>query len=574
MSRVTPELEELVDLFCEDCMSVEQAGRLESLVKESAEAGEYLRESFQVHCELAWEFGRDCGDALLPVPVDIDSFVSLSPLENKRRRTRLWAFSAVAVALLLIAGTLVLTNDFQNRHANPLPSANETYIARVGDVRWCDKEAPAPNSPLVAGSNLAIRQGLLEVRFDNGVRLIVQGPAELELQSPLSAALRSGSVTAEVPSAAHGFAIHTANCTVVDLGTRFGVASQSGRTDVEVFAGNVVLRLDGLPEGRQEQRLAANSAMRITGEPGKNTVRAEAIAAGNRHFVQSIAGSAAMLQARAESDPRLVHYYPFEGATDQERLRDRRGNLDLAEVMMRDGDGGGRLAFTTGPDPTTQVAVPFRAELFGSDHGRGLQSKSVFQPSPAMSIELLLQYSGSSNSHEGFLASAVSTRHDRDQCGFLVAALGGGELACLLDGGSEWLRSGFKFVPGRWYYVAATFDVKGTDVKGTDVKGTDVKGTDVKDTETEINAYVAALGDTNPALQWVLQNQSVRGVPASGLLGIGKGFDGEMASAYPWNGALGLIAVYDALLERSTIEDHLQALKSQGNGQPGQKPIK
>ena len=58
MSRFSPEFEELVDLFCDGKMSAEQAGRLEALVGESDEWRQYLLESFQVHCELAWEFRR------------------------------------------------------------------------------------------------------------------------------------------------------------------------------------------------------------------------------------------------------------------------------------------------------------------------------------------------------------------------------------------------------------------------------------------------------------------------------------------------------------------------------------
>jgi len=40
MSRFTPEFEELVDLFCEEDMTAEQAARLEALAAESAEIAE------------------------------------------------------------------------------------------------------------------------------------------------------------------------------------------------------------------------------------------------------------------------------------------------------------------------------------------------------------------------------------------------------------------------------------------------------------------------------------------------------------------------------------------------------
>jgi hypothetical protein len=549
MSRVTPELDELVDLFCEGSMSVEQAGRLEALVHESDEVGVYLRDSFEVHCELAWEFGRETTDFSPQLSADEAVLAALRAKPQWRklgRRLRWWAVAASAIGLLF-AVTLGLMSFFH-------PARTDNVIADVCDMRWCDESAPALNTHLSAGSKLAFQRGLLELRFRSGVRMTVQGPAEVEVQSPLSTSLVSGRLTADVPATVQGFAIQTPNCKVVDLGTRFGITCQARQTDVEVFAGSVLLRLEGPPPGaHHEQRLAANNAVRVTGVPGQDVVTAQPIAAGSRNYVQSMAGSAAMLRALEESESHLIHSYPFEGATLEERLRDRRGNLDLREVKIRDGNDGGQLVFSSslssgGPDPSLQVAGPFRTGVAALRSGQsrargcGLQSNADFQPPPRMTVELLMRFAGTGKTREGFVSCALSARHNRKQCGFLLAAIRTGELAFLLDGGSEWLQSGFKFVPGRWYYVAATYNVKQAD--------------------TEINAHVADLSEKRPTLKWIVRNQMVRGVPAPALLGIGEGFDGEMASAFPWAGELGSIALYDTLLERQTLESHLQALTS------------
>ena len=108
----------------------------------------------------------------------------------------------------------------------------------------------------------------MEVVFDGGAKTIVQGPAEIEMQSPSAVLLRRGSLTADVPAVAHGFTVHTPNAAVVDLGTRFGVACQAEQTDVEVFAGKVLLRLDGSQAGGpQELPLLASEAARVSGVP-------------------------------------------------------------------------------------------------------------------------------------------------------------------------------------------------------------------------------------------------------------------------------------------------------------------
>ncbi len=195
MGRLTPEIEELVDQFCEGSLSAEQAGRLEALVGESDEWRQYLLESFQVHCELAWEFRRLREDSSQPAACGKIP----GPDNSQRKRRRAWTYAAVAAALLIVA--LGLTAVFRSgRQENPSPSAPAAGIAQVSAVRGSDEKAPALHSFLPAGSTVEIQRGLLEMRLDGGVRMILQGPAEVELQSPAAAALRGGSLTVEVSS--------------------------------------------------------------------------------------------------------------------------------------------------------------------------------------------------------------------------------------------------------------------------------------------------------------------------------------------------------------------------------------
>jgi ferric-dicitrate binding protein FerR (iron transport regulator) len=571
MSRFAGEMAELVDLFCEGDIAPEQASRLEALVAESDEARQYLLDCFQVHCELAWELGQQHADPAAGIPASASS--GRAPCtRGRRKRRRIWALAAMAAALL-VAATLGVAVFRGGSHKPESLSPSVARIEQVKDVRWCGEMVPAADALLPAGSKLAFQQGLLEVVFQSGARIILQGPAEVTLESPTSLVLQHGKLTADVPhtgvtslDSAAGFAVHTPNATVVDLGTRFGVACRAGQTDVEVFLGKVRLQLDEAPSGGgpQERTLAANSAVRVSGLPGHGALLAEPLAVGSSNFVQSLAGPAAGVQALVEKDPHLIHFYPFEGEKDVERLRDRRAlsnctRLDLHEVAMRDGDGGGKLEFlghllpfVGGPDPSPQVFVPYRSEKLGGTHGRGLQSQADFQPPAAMTIELLLCFAGTDKSPEGFIACAVTTQNDADHCGFLVTAVRDGELACLLDGGAEWLRSGFKFVPGRWYYVASTFAVQGA--------------------RTKVNSFAADLGDKSPKLDWIVQNQVVPGVPPSGPLGIGKGFDGQKGSAYPWAGKLGLVAIYDTILDRQTLENHFSNLSPQAAIRPESAP--
>src|SRR5437773_1342423 len=71
-------------------------------------------------------------------------------------------------------------------------------------------------------------------------RVVLQGPASMELLGGNSARLLRGKLTAQVPASAKGFQITSPQGKIVDLGTEFGMAvARDGTTDVYVFKGKV-----------------------------------------------------------------------------------------------------------------------------------------------------------------------------------------------------------------------------------------------------------------------------------------------------------------------------------------------
>jgi hypothetical protein len=301
MNRSTPNLRELAGLFCDGTISPEQAVRLEKLVAESAEARQYVLDTFHVHCEIAWEFGR--GSASPEVPgVAVPGFGTVAGLHPapkingataasspRVRRTRRW-FAAAAAVSAVAAVTLVLMFTTRPPRNEIQPAASQVaHIEKVNGVRWRNETAAKIGQPLGAGRKISIEQGIAQIKFESGAAIVVQGPAAIELRSANSVALRSGSLTADVPAAARGFEVYTPHATVVDLGTRFGVACETKQTEVEVFSGIVLLRPDaGAANRPQELRLAAHEAARITGTPGAGPMQMAPIAAGSRNFVQSV----------------------------------------------------------------------------------------------------------------------------------------------------------------------------------------------------------------------------------------------------------------------------------------------
>ncbi len=88
--------------------------------------------------------------------------------------------------------------------------------------------------------HVTMARGSVQLRLASGVLLDVVGPVELKLLDTMQVHLLSGRVTAVVPPAARGFAVETKAGRVVDLGTRFGVATgASDSAEVHVFEGKV-----------------------------------------------------------------------------------------------------------------------------------------------------------------------------------------------------------------------------------------------------------------------------------------------------------------------------------------------
>jgi hypothetical protein len=68
-----------------------------------------------------------------------------------------------------------------------------------------------------------MKSGIAQIEFYQGARVLIEGPAELQLVSSGEATCTRGKLSANVPPQAKGFRINTPKGTIVDLGTEFGL---------------------------------------------------------------------------------------------------------------------------------------------------------------------------------------------------------------------------------------------------------------------------------------------------------------------------------------------------------------
>jgi len=171
-----------------------------------------------------------------------------------------WA-GAFATMLLTLAGAGVWT---AKKHA-----AIGT-LARVEGVTWRGAE---PGATLKAGERLVAERGLFELRFDSGVKVVVEAPADLEIEAANRVHLYAGKAVARVPKRGRGFTLDSPRGRLVDLGTEFGVSvGKNGATEVHVLDGVVEASLNRsapvLLRESEAMRASNNATKRMHADEG------------------------------------------------------------------------------------------------------------------------------------------------------------------------------------------------------------------------------------------------------------------------------------------------------------------
>lgn len=141
--------------------------------------------------------------------------------------------------LILSASLLALNMADEIR---PSITFQATSDARFSLSHTAGQDEVPRGLALEPGSRLMIEHGTVELDFASGVRSVVRGPAAFTMERDDLIKLDQGRAWFDVPSGAVGFQVITPDLVLTDLGTRFGVISQSkGDDQAHVFTGKVEL---------------------------------------------------------------------------------------------------------------------------------------------------------------------------------------------------------------------------------------------------------------------------------------------------------------------------------------------
>jgi hypothetical protein len=291
------ELCSLAEAVCNGTITAAQYERLNSRLSADEDAARFYATYVRMHALLLWRW-RDADVSPDPLPA-LPLVVEASPLPLVRTplmaslfSTGGYVFSYSLAAFIVGIGLLIgwmcqvpvnreVASNEQHRPPKLLaPEPKELKTQFVGqitgmfDCQWANSKTGVVGYTRVPlGRKFDLASGLMEITYDSGARVILQGPCSYQVESGSSGYLAVGKMTARIKKKGEGgsekaedrqptehlaakspvegassalFSVRTPTATVTDLGTEFGVeVDKAGCSKTYVCEGTVEMRAVG-----------------------------------------------------------------------------------------------------------------------------------------------------------------------------------------------------------------------------------------------------------------------------------------------------------------------------------------
>ena len=342
----SPEFDDAVAAVCHGSASEAEMRALNELLRTDASARDEYLLQVELHARLASDRGlfsrpEDAvASGCVPVINGDEQCINLPPSPGRSATTRRVGQVLALAACLILVATGVWSWWVRPPAGKTGPTSTAVaMLTRVVDAHWSPATAPVRVGSALAPGWLRLQSGLAQVVFYSGARVVIEGPAELQLVSPTEAVCPTGRILVEVPQPARGFRLKTDHVNVVDLGTAFGVDTTHGRTEVHVFKGRVEL----VPGSRAKQTLGEGHAVSAQGSAPPRLMAANTAAFTSLFaFQERLLASEAyryeqwqLANARLNQDPSLLVHLEFQ-------------NLNTSDWALRNTAEGNRSV----PDAT------------------------------------------------------------------------------------------------------------------------------------------------------------------------------------------------------------------------------
>jgi concanavalin A-like lectin/glucanase superfamily protein len=362
---LNPELEKLISALIDGRLHEPDRARLAELLRDDPIAQDCYSKHIAVHALLHLDFGDGQFQSLPPIIRQVPG-VESEPARGfvaSWRRIAPWALAA-SVALVTcgvlfgpaivssVTGWRSLSNSRSEERRiaeNRFAQSEAQAIAVLGQasrVLWSSPKVPTEIGASLERGQFKLEQGLIQLEFVSGAAVIVEGPAEFELISPMAFSCKLGKIRAHVPNQARGFTIETPTYDAVDLGTEFTVqVDKTGESQFQVIDGEVELWNDEPPNSTLAQKLVKGQGIRsqpdgkllefggvdsrVVGRQQMLEMAAEAMQERYENWKQA--------SQRTRSLPGVLLYYGFDGHAPWDRVlrnatKANSGTLDGAIV--------------------------------------------------------------------------------------------------------------------------------------------------------------------------------------------------------------------------------------------------
>ena len=185
------------------------------------------------------------------------------PPKEKRK------LSKFSIFMLLNAAAIVLFFIFL-RLTPPKGGIEVATLTDGINANWANVAEPMEKGTRLTTGNepLLLREGYIELLFDNRTQVTVEGPAEFRVLTDDRLCLNYGKAYMKVPKEAIGFSVYTQNAKIIDMGTEFGVLAEvGGNTQLHVLKGKTMLMTRGA--GKVNMEVGEGTAKIISDDIGE-----------------------------------------------------------------------------------------------------------------------------------------------------------------------------------------------------------------------------------------------------------------------------------------------------------------
>lgn len=423
------ELHRLVSALCDGVLTDAELARLEELLLADEEHRRFYLEYADMHARLLGHPRLRAGDASQAPSAGTPKLVGGAGQGGREQAGRRWSAQALRyglVAALTLAASLLIQVAWWGQQrpavrpeARPAPKGAVPvapgYVATLRQAVGCEWEGPSPSlrdGTRLPPGLLTLRRGFACVGFDGGTELLVEGPAQLRLETSAAATILRGKVVFRTDETAGPFELHTPSSTLTDVGTEYAVAVEPEGEEVHVFDGEVVRTPTA--SAASAEHLTAGEARRYDQPPDGS---GRPVRIDPRRFVRQIADRASPFSDPSAGllayegfdykDPEALSNRQASGGSgwsapwvfDFARLPDRgkpdRHVLNVAEGLVRPGTevdhAGGSFDYTGFTKVYRRLAEPIRLDTDGVYYLRFLFRRGSPSSDPINALAVLLR---------------------------------------------------------------------------------------------------------------------------------------------------------------------------------------